>query len=180
MKYSLIFIIPAVFLISSCKKKDPEKPVETASQSFLPLQIGNYWQTNEENYIKIVDTVRISGELFYKASYLTGGDVFGDLYYRIDENQNLIEGSIKNPGYRYIVAKFSAGAGDSFQTLGDQSNNDYKVTVIEKTDTKMSFSYNMIYNPYLKDHPHIRSFIKGLGWADNWKHVKIDDRIYTF
>jgi hypothetical protein len=175
MKITLTLTALLFLAFTSCKKSDPISP----SESFLPLQIGNYWRMDAETYIEITGTVQLNGKQFYKTFSLTGGDVLGELCYRIDEHQNLIESHERHPDYNFIVAKFNAKVGDSFQALGDKSVNDYKITVVEKTPTKMSFSYDMIYHPNLKGHPHVRSFVKGIGW-DGWKIVKIGEKVYTF
>jgi hypothetical protein len=175
------FLIAAILLISTaCNKKDDTKKADESANSFLPLQIGNYWKVDSQNYTEIQDTVRIKGILYYKLFSLTGGDVASEEYYRIDENQNLILGSVRYPDHQYLKAKFNASVGETFQTLGDKSYNDYKVTVIEKTDNKITFSYDMIYHPNLKGHPHTISFVKGLGWANSWKAVRINGKILRY
>jgi hypothetical protein len=146
----------------------------------MPLQIGNYWRVNDENYTEIQDTVRIKGRLFYKIYSLIGGDAIAEDYYRIDENQNLISSSPRYPDYQYIKAKFGANVGDSFQTLGDKDVNDYKVTVVEKTPSSMTFSFDMIYHPNLKGHPHTVTYLKGLAWKGNWKEIRINGKVYKY
>lgn len=178
MKVRLILAVLLAGFVASCDKI--ENPIKkTASDSFMPLQIGNYWRMNEQNYTEIRDTVRIKGDLYYKFFSLVGGDVFNEQYFRINANQDLIESSLRYPDYKFIKAKFNAKVGDTFQALGDQSYNDYKITVIEKSDTKMTFSYDMIYHPNLQGHPHTLTFIKGFGWNDSWKTIRINERIYS-
>ncbi|MHB1177105.1 MAG: hypothetical protein ACYCZO_02110 [Daejeonella sp.] len=177
MKVRLILAVLLIGFISSCDKI--ENPItNTSSESFMPLQIGNYWRINDQNYTEIQDTVRINGDLYYKIFSLVGGDVGSEQYYRINANQDLIESSLRYPDYKFTKAKFNAKIGDSFQALGDQSYNDYKITVTEKTDTKMTFSYDMIYHPNLKGHPHTITFIKGFGWDGAWKIIRINGRGY--
>lgn len=144
----------------------------------MPLQVGNYWRNDDQNYTEIQGTVRINNELYYKLFSRIGGDVIMEEYYRIDKDENLISSSPQYPDHKYIKAKFNANVGDSFQTLGDKSVNDYKVTVVEKTDTKMTFSFDMIYHPNLKGHPHTVSYIKGLGFSGPWKEVRIDGKVF--
>ena len=59
-------------------------------ESFLPMQIGNYWKNNDDNYTEILDTLRIQGDLYYKFYSLIGGDGILIQYLRIDNEQNLI------------------------------------------------------------------------------------------
>jgi hypothetical protein len=109
---------------------------------------------------------------------VVGGDAISKEYYTINSNQELIQSPPRNPNHKFIKAKFNAKVGDSFQALGDQSVNDYKITVTEKTDYKMTFSYDMIYHPNLKGHPHTITFIRGLGWDGVWKSIRINGKIY--
>lgn len=178
MKLLYIFLILATITISSCEKSLHEPKNENQCESFMPLQIGNYWRVNEKNYSEIQDTVRIKGKLFYKVYSLVGGDVKAVNYYRIDENQNLISSSPQNPDHQYLKAKFGANVGESFQTIGDKSYNDYKVTVLEKTSTTMTFSFDMIYHPSLKGQTHTVTYLKGLGWKDIWIEIKVCGKVY--
>ncbi|WP_207531950.1 hypothetical protein [Desertivirga arenae] len=178
MKRIYILLAIAASAFASCQKDVYQSPLTPESDSFMPLQIGNYWRTNGENFVEIKDTVRINGKLFYQMSGITGGDVITEDYLRIDENNNLISSSPRFPDTEYIKARFGANQGESFQTLGDQSYNDYKVTVIEKTPTKITFSFDMVYHPNLKGHPHSITYIKGLGLQAGWKEIKIDGKIY--
>ncbi len=79
---SLIMLLFALILLGACKKNKVEQP---ANDSFLPMQIGNLWYLNGENYTEIKDTVRINNKLFYKFFSLIGGDAFSVSYLRIDE-----------------------------------------------------------------------------------------------
>ena len=181
MKLNILFAVLAIAFFTSCKKSNGEKTklLTSPSESFFPLQIGNYWRINDQNYSEVKDTLTIKGELYYQVSSLTGGDAFGENYYRINQDQELISTSPRYPDYRYTHAKFNANLGDTFQTLGDKSVNDYKVTVVEKTDTRMTFSFDMIYHPNLKGHPHTVTYLKGLGWDDRWKTICIDGKIIS-
>jgi hypothetical protein len=178
MNIRLLLTAFIIATLSSCDKTAGQID-DYVSTSFMPLQIGNYWRMNAQNFSEVQDTVRIKGKLYYKIFSLTGGDVSGEQYFRIDEDQNLISSSPRYPDYKYTRAKFNANVGDTFQTLGDQSYNDYKVTVVEKSDTKMTFSYDMIYHPNLKGHPHTETFIKGTGWDDQWKSMRINGIVYS-
>jgi hypothetical protein len=177
-----ILVILLVSSLLACEKSSVNKgavPDKNVSESFMPLQIGNYWNFNKENYSIVSDTVRIKGNLYYKISSLTGGDVGGEDYYRIDENNNLLSGSITNPDFTYLIAKFNANVGDTFQTIGDQTVNDFLATVTEKTDTKIVFTYTRVYHPNLAGQTHTRTFIKGLGWDTGAKTVRINGVVYT-
>ncbi|WP_207421363.1 hypothetical protein [Desertivirga brevis] len=172
----LLSIVTAVF--TSCQKDVYQSPLTPESDSFMPLQIGNYWRVDSQNFSEIQDTVRIKGQLYYKMFSLTGGDAMSEDYLRIDANNNLISSSPRFPEIQYIRARFGANVGDTFQTLEDQSYNDYKVSVVEKSPTKMTFSFDMIYHPNFKGHPHTVTYIKGLGLQGGWKEIKINGKVY--
>ena len=147
-------------------------------ESFLPMHIGNYWKNNDENYTEILDTLRIQGDLYYKFYSLIGGDGILIQYLRIDNDQNLIRSHPDFPDSKSIQAKFNASLGSKFWTRNDQTSNDLRVTVIEKEDTLISFEFQMVYHPILRD-THRKTYIRGLGW-NNYNEIKIEDNIYTF
>ena len=148
-----------------------------STSSFLPMQIGNYWKTDAQNYTEIQDTMRIDGQLYYKFYSLIGGDAVSTAYLRINENNQLKESWPETAGKEYTRAKFDSKVGDSFFTLNDRTTNDYKVTVTEKTDKKMTFSFDMIYQDNMKGHPHEVTYIKGQGLDDGSKSIKINGKI---
>lgn len=170
--FSLKLLLLSLFFVSCTKNK-----TNVSSKSFLPMQIGNYWKKNAQNYTEIQDTLRIGGKLYFKFYSLIGGDAASTSYLRIDENNQLIESWPSEPAKQYIHAKFDGNVKESFFTLNDKTTNDYKVTIIDKTDEKITFSFDMIYHPNIKGHPHQISYIKGQGLADNWSHIKINGNI---
>lgn len=167
-----LFLLPLLFV--TCKT--PQMHHDPA-KSFLPMQIGNYWKMDAQNYTEIQDTIRIDGKLYYKFYSLIGGDAVSTAYLRIDENNQLMESWPTATGKEYTRAKFNNKIGDSFFTLNDHTTNDYKVTLIEKSDKKITFSFDMIYHENMKGQPHQVTYIKGLGLEDNWKSIKIDGKI---
>ena len=138
MKELNIFFV-LLLILSSCS--NDENSPKVSEESFLPMHIGNYWKLNEENFTKIVDTLRIQGDLYYKFYSLTGGDAVGTEYLRIDDDQNLIGTYPDNPEFKYTDAKFSADPGSTFWTIDDQSVNDFKVTVTEKNKSSRAFEF---------------------------------------
>lgn len=164
----------AILLFVSCKT--PQMNNETAS-SFLPMKIGNQWTIDSQNFTEIQDTVRINGKLYYKFYSLIGGDAVSTAFLRIDENNQLMESWQDSTGKEYTRAKFNSKVGDSFFTLNDGTTNDYKVTVIEKTDEKITFSFEMIYHDNMKGESHQITYVKGQGLDDGWKSIKIDGKI---
>lgn len=167
--FSLKLLLLSLFFVGCAKNKTND-----SSQSFLPMQIGNYWKKNPQNYTEIQDTLSIGGNLYFKFYSLTGGDAMSTSYLRIDENNQLIESWPSEPTKQYIHARFDGKVKESFYTLDDQTTNDYKVTIIDKTDEKITFSFDMIYHPNIKGHPHQITYIKGQGLDDNWSHIKIN------
>lgn len=147
------------------------------ANSFLPMQIGNQWRIDSQNYTEIQDTVRMDGKLYYKFYSLIGGDAVSTVYLRIDENNQLMESWPDSTGKQYTRAKFNSKVGDSFFTLNDGTTNDYKVTVIEKTDKKITFSFEMIYHDNMKGESHQVTYVKGQGLDDDWKSIKIDGKM---
>jgi hypothetical protein len=171
MKPQFLIVLLLAFFAVSCDKEETD--INSPSDSFLPLQVGNYWRMDDQNYTEVRDSVWIRGKLYYKVYSLIGGDGISEDYLRIDEQQNLISSSPRYPDSQYIRARFGANQGETFQTLGNQTYNDYKVTVTKKTDKEITFSFDMIYHPNLKGHPHTVTYVKGLGWKADWKEVRI-------
>jgi hypothetical protein len=170
----LSFILIGLFVLS-CQKN---KGQNLAADSFLPMQIGNLWYMNAQSYTEIQDTVRINKKLFYKFYALVGGDATSTFYLRIDEQNKLIESYPDTPLKTYIRADFNAKMGDKFFTTGEKDENDNEVTVVQKSDSLMTFSFDPIYHPNLKGHPSQVKYIKGKGWAEKFKKLKIDGVVY--
>lgn len=164
-------LIMVSLFILSCQAK---KQGNVAADSFLPMQIGNLWYMNNMSYIEIKDTVRINKKLFYKFYSLVGGDATSTFYLRIDENNKLIESYPDDPGRTYIRADFNAKIGEKFFTTGEKDENDNEVTVVQKSDNEMTFSFDPVFQPNLKGHPSEVKFIKGKGWAEQYQKIKID------
>ncbi|MNL06390.1 hypothetical protein D3C87_1270240 [compost metagenome] len=174
MNIKIQHFLPLLFFFVACKS---DQTTGDATNSFLPLQIGNYWKIDAQNYTEIQDTIRIDGKLYYKFYSLVGGDAVSTAYLRIDENGKLKESWPDATDKEYTRAQFNSNVGDSFYTLNDTTTNDYKVTVVEKTDEKITFSFDMVNHDNLKGKPHQVTYIKGIGLDDNWKSIKIDGKI---
>lgn len=170
---SLFFLSLITSTFYGCKK-DRSEIQPAMVDSFLPMQVGNLWYSNKENYTEIRDSVLIDGKLFYKFYSLVGGDGIGISYLRIDENGKLIAGDPRYPALKVMRADFSAKVGDRFFTTGSGNDTDQEVTVTEKTTAQMSFSFDAIYHPNLKGHPFIVSYIKGQGFPGNWTRLRIN------
>lgn len=170
----LSFILISLFILACQTKKDQQ----LAADSFLPMQVGNLWYLNAQSYTEIQDTVRINKKLFYKFHSLVGGDASNTIYLRIDENNKLIEGYPDSPLETYTRADFSAKKGDKFFTSGEKDENDKEVTVVQKSNDEITFSFDPIYHPNLKGHTTLVRYIKGKGWADQYQKIKIDGVVY--
>lgn len=170
----ILHLLLLPFILLACNSNTIN---QEASESFSPMQIGNYWKTDAQNFTEIKDTVRIDGKLYYQYYSLTGGDAISETYLRIDENNQLKESWPSGEGKEYTRAQFNANVGDRFFTLNDQSTNDYQVTVIKKTDQEITFSFEMIYQDNMKGEKHEVTYVKGIGLKDNWKSIRIDDQI---
>lgn len=134
MKRIMILCASACIVLFSCQKsqstissKEPDTVngvSEFVGDSYLPMQVGNYWRNNDENYTEITGTKTIDGELCYEFSSRIGGDAFGKNYYRIDENNKLIEKFPQYSNATYTHAQFNTNVGDIFWTKGDNDPND--------------------------------------------------------
>ena len=182
MKSRKIIIFLILLLIPmGCEKNEEEDLVPNVylSDSFYPMNIGNYWKVDNNNYIKIVDTIRIGGELFYEFNTLVAGRDRYIKYLRIDENNDLIAKRPDIPAKKTTYAKFSSSIGDTFYTRNDTTITDCQVVVIFKNTDTIKFEYDRIYNPELKGSKYIRAYKKGFGLlGNNWKEVFIDSIIY--
>lgn len=172
-------ILSCVLLIfcCACQQKNTQKAALPPEESFLPMQIGNRWEMNPQSYTEIQDTLRIDKQLYYKFYALIGGDATDTKYLRIDDQNQLIEAYPDQPGKTYLHAKFDAKVNDVFYTLNDKSENDYKVTLIEKTDDKRVFEFDMVNHPNLKGSTHKVTYIKGKGIDDKWNSIKINGKV---
>ncbi|WP_293790031.1 hypothetical protein [uncultured Pedobacter sp.] len=173
-KKSFGYILVSLFILSCQANKDQH----SAADSFLPMQIGNLWYMNAQSYTEIKDTVRIDNKLFYQFYSLVGGDAGSTMYLRIDEHDKLIEGYPDSPLETYTRADFSAKKGDKFFTTGKKDENDNEVTVVQKSDDEITFSFDPIFHPNLKGHPTLVKYIKGKGWADQYQKIKINGVVY--
>jgi hypothetical protein len=189
------FVLPLLLLplfFVACEKNSPDPKIDTpdlkidtqiskhddGSQSFLPMEVGNYWKKDIQNYTEIQDTVRINKKLFYKFYSLIGGDVRLTQYLRIDENNQLVESSPSNPGYQIISAKFDDKLYDHYFTLNDKTVNDQLVTVIEKTAERFTLSVVVVYHPLLSGQiVRTTTYIKGVGFEGDWTGLKINGKV---
>jgi len=171
---SLGFILISLAILS-CQEN---RALNRAADSFLPMQIGNLWYMNAQSYTEIRDTVRINKELFYKFYSLVGGDAVNIVYLRIDGQNKLIEGYPDSPLKTYTRADFNAKIGDKFFTTGEKDENDNEVTVVQKSDAEMTFSFDPVYHPNLKGHPSEVKYIRSKGWAEKYQKIKIDGVVY--
>ncbi|NEU07604.1 hypothetical protein GZH53_04690 [Flavihumibacter sp. R14] len=179
MKLLILPLIVISMLVTSCEKQATVLKEISSSESFLPMEIGNYWRNGDDNYTEIQDTVRINNKLFYKFYSLIGGDAISVQYFRLDEHNQLWESTPGGTGKEYLHAKFDARVGDTFFTMNDvQDWNNYKVKLIEKSETKRVFEWDMVYHPNLKGHPHTVTYIKGKGFEGPWQSIRISGVVY--
>ena len=169
----LLFILIAA---TGCKKGDTGS---SGSESYLPMEVGNCWRLNKENYTEITGTKMIDGELFYEFSSRVGGDVFGQTYLRIDKDNNLIEKYPKYPGEHYTHAKFSDNVGETFWTSGKKDVNDHLAKVIQKNSNQIVFEYTFEYHINLKGTKYTKTYQKGIGYT-GYKEVRIGGKVYNF
>jgi len=174
----LLFVFCCILAGYGCKKENPLVSKTPSVDSFLPMQVGNLWYSNKENYTEIKDSVLIGGQLFYKFFSLIGGDATATSYMRIDERGRLIVSDPNKPSFIAVRADFNAKVGDKFFTIGDGTDIDNEVTMVQKSDSEITFSFDAIYHPNLKGHPYQVKYIKGQGFPGNWAKLKINGVVY--
>jgi hypothetical protein len=177
-----IYIVFGLLMILFSCSNDNDWPIPQ-DESFLPMQIGNYWKIDDDNFTEITDTLRIQGEVYYKFYSLIGRDAIGIDYLRIDDEQNLVGSNPDYPNFRYTHAKFDASVGETFWTMGNQSINDFKVTLTEKNDNLRTFEHHRFYQNH--EEKLFISYTRGLGWNFNYylrdfKEIKINGVVYRF
>ena len=177
MKTVQLFFFFILITLSSCQPKLATKEIADVADSFMPMQIGNFWKMAEHSYTEIQDTLRIDHKLYYKFYSLIGGDAVDVKYLRLDENNQLLEAYPGQPGKIYTHAKFNLKVNQEFYTLSDGSENDYKVKVSEKTPEKITFEFFMLNHPKLKESSHKVSYIRGLGLDEKWKSVVLGGKV---
>lgn len=177
MKHNILIVLALLFIVSfsSCESDNEE----SSEENWMPLEIGNYWKKGEYVRSEVVDTVRIDGDLFYKIDMRLSLDELGTMYLRIDENQNLIEKFPNNLGYQSLRAKFDIELGDTFYQNDNNPGSDFLGTLMERTDSIMTFRFQRVNHPTLTDE-HTDVYINGLGWWYDWDEVKIGDDVYFF
>lgn len=162
-------IVLAVFM--SCKSSTSNQVDK--SLGYLPLQVGNYWEYDDRNYIEIKSKKEIEGHVYYEFYKLMGGDAFSIEFLRIDFNDNLVGISEDDPNFKYTRAKFNLNKNDVFCTIGDGSINDALVTVTEKTEDKMTFR-----NELVSGVVYTETFVKGIGFYDeDLKEIRIGGKV---
>src|SRR5690349_20495773 len=107
MKLLILPLIVISMLVASCEKQPMLVDKTSSSESFLPMEIGNYWRKGDRSYIEIQDTVRINMNLFYKF-YSVDGDTFSIRYLSVDEHNQLWESGPSGSGHEVLLAKFDA------------------------------------------------------------------------
>lgn len=186
MRFKILTAVALMLLLNACKKdkstisdltKDG-KPI-TTSTSFYPMQIGNYWKNDDQDYTIVQDTLRIEGSLYYKFYSLIGGDAVSVRYLRVDENQNLLEAIPSDTSFHSLRAKFNASINDTFHTLNNQNFNDYFGRVTYKSATKISFQFNST-APNANSTIFVTTYYKGIGPDDVYTSIKINGIVYNY
>ena len=164
----IYLVIP--FLLLGCNNPDDINPIPT-NDSFLPMRIGNYWEYDRHNMTHISDTIRINNNLFYKFQNIYPRGQVSIIYYRIDENQNLIGSNFS--GSTFIEANFNASIGD---TIRPGENG---IILTEKSVNLRTFKHLSPRGDYFK------TYIRGLGWTyvrEDYpcRKIEIDEVTYHF
>lgn len=184
MKINLLLVMTLSLVCFACQSA---KDCCSFPSNYLPLQVGNYWKVNDEDYVEIVGKVQLNdGEYFELYSFIK--DVpdrsfqTRSIYLRIDDKQNLIQG-YKNNNFTNIIVNFN-------MREGDELDNVDKVTVLEKNSEKMRFRHNCLVCSFTPSF-HESTFLNGHGFAERnfflasnfglirpFKEVKINGVVY--
>lgn len=188
MKCRHVLSLALIVFVVACKKTNnignneliaAGKPI-TTSTSFFPLQIGNYWYIDANDYTEIQDTLRIQGKLYYKFYSLVGGDAGSTNYLRLDENLQVVEAYPAYPNFYYIHAKFNANVNDTFYPIGNGSVNDHLMKVAYKSGYKMVFLVDVYNNNFASAQSFSDTYLKGIGLDDKYTRIKIDGIVYSY
>lgn len=178
IKNVVVFYLFMVF-VASCDSsinsvEEYKESKINQSLGFMPMQVGNYWGYDDyyNNYTRITSTININGEKYFRFTTISGGDGASYEYLRIDEDNNLIRSHPRDSLRTFVLAKFDAEKGETFNTIDSSSYGHYKVTVTKKTRDEMSFKYE------LKDKKYTWKFIKGFGRDFDFKIVRINGKEY--
>jgi hypothetical protein len=153
----LIFSAVLAFSLFSCKKDDTN--VDTGTNDYFPLEVGNKWEFEYDEFIEVIGTTTISGKTYYalKGNYDT-------TYYRIGSNKvyfvnRKVSDSEKN------IFDLNASKGQTW------NYGEYKVKMVSKTDTvlinnrKITGCYNFFFDiPEAIDEEHSIWLAPGYGF----------------
>lgn len=188
MNRYLLFFTCIIFLLAACKKEESTgynsdgKPI-TGSDSWYPMQVGNYWRISDNDYTEIQDTLRINNKLYYKFYSLIGGDGQSVNYLRIDENQNLIEAYTRYPNQEDTRAKFAGQLGEVFSPSSSNQNtgNNFFVKISYKSESKMIFLLDIDHNNFLYGGIPT-TYYKGIGpdYDGLYTTIKIGGKVYNY
>ncbi|UKJ06513.1 hypothetical protein [Solitalea lacus] len=173
--FIVLFAIAGV----ACKKKDSPAPAIDKNLGFFPLQVGNYWRINSDNYAEIKEKKILNGKEYFHYQALVGGDAFDNAYYRIDGNK-LIQGyNFYTDVPEVLIADFNEALDEVFYATTILSNpNNIKITVIEKSEDTMKFKYEESVSG--KPNIYFRTFRKGVGLDEKYDEIKINGVVYKF
>lgn len=144
------------------------------SVGFMPLAVGNSWRGGAGLSFNIKDTVIFEGKKFYQFERNWASQ--GIHYYHLQNDNKLLLKKSKNSPEE-LFADFSKNLGDSFASLGNHSEEDEKITIIEKSENIMSFKHEF---PYTNNQPYIVTFEKGLGIKGNFYMINIGPMLFYF
>ncbi len=159
MKTPLLFSI-LILIFFGCKPEMDCCVMPPAN--YLPLQVGNYWKVDNDDYIEITGKAQLAdGEYFVLSSFIKNvpDPAFATqlLYMRIDEKQNLVQG-FKGNNFTRIVANFALKEGEKLAVYDN-------LTVLEKNNTRMKFRHDCLVCSFYPSY-YESTFLNGRGFAD--------------
>lgn len=143
--------------LNACHKDEIEDKELVLSDEYLPLQVGNYWQMENQGKQEITGTKEINNKMYYQ---LEGSS--DTLYYRIDNDKVYV---LNHEGQEGVKFDLSAELNETW------TYNLYTVQLISKTDT-VSINNKQIKNcyqfyfdiPIMADDEHAIWLAPGIGF----------------
>jgi hypothetical protein len=130
-------------------------------EEYLPLQVGNYWKVNEDDYVEVTGKADLpSGNFFVLSSYIkeVPSPAFARQTFYLRMNGQKLEQGYANSQTIAVIADFGLVAGQSTQALE-------QMTVVSKTYDRMRFRYNCLVCSFSPS-THEATYINGVGFAE--------------
>ena len=173
-------------LAAGCDDSGSVPPL--SGSDYLPLEIGNYWKVDDDNYVEVTGTEQLNGQTFFVLRSRNKTAVEPslreyDLYFRIDGQENLIQG-FKISTHSRIVANFAL-------KKGQKADAPANPTVTDKDADRITFRYDNLLVSSSPPNYMYATFLKGKGFeaknfmltrysalVDKFTEIKIGGNVY--